>query len=348
MRFGTYHVFQCPPGQNAARVVSEELERAVLAEAMGYDEVWVPEQHFSPYCLCGDALLMAATLAERTSRVRIGTAIVNLTFTHPLRFLERVAILDHATGGRVDVGIGRGYQIPQYGVFQVPMDATRAIFNEALDIALSAWGGGEFAYHGKYFEIPRVSVWPVPERKPEEVLLHAVASRESMGAAIERGLPAIMARPLTPYADQVEELRRYRVALEAAGADVGTVMRRSTVLKYAFLAASRREAHRLPREAFEWDMEILQKLTTPDATEMPSSFEMYQQRTVRIPELQYDEWTEKVLLFDEPEGCIDKVHQLREAGVERLVLWMGPGGPPHELLVQSMRLFAEKVAPHFR
>ena len=89
MRFATYHVFQCPPGQAPARVMAEELERAELAEALGFDDVWVPEQHFSPYCLCGDALLMAGHLAARLRRVRIGTAVVNLTFTHPLRFALR-------------------------------------------------------------------------------------------------------------------------------------------------------------------------------------------------------------------------------------------------------------------
>src|SRR5439155_103477 len=122
-----------------ARAVAEELARAELAEALGFDDVWVPEQHFSPYCLAGDALLLAGHLAARTRRVRIGTAVVNLTFTHPLRFAERVALLDHVSGGRVEVGVGRGYQFPQYGVFGVPIDETRAIFDEALDVVLHAW-----------------------------------------------------------------------------------------------------------------------------------------------------------------------------------------------------------------
>src|SRR5438128_5812007 len=65
MRFGTYHVFQCPPGQSPERVMAEEIERAEFAEALGFDDVWVPEQHFSPYCLCGDALLMGGHLAAR-------------------------------------------------------------------------------------------------------------------------------------------------------------------------------------------------------------------------------------------------------------------------------------------
>jgi len=71
-------------------------------------------------------------------------------------------------------------------------------------------------------------------------------------------------------------------------------------------------------------------------------------RNRRLPEYLYDEWLENVLLYDDPEGCAEKIARLRDAGVERLLLWMGPGGVAHELLVRSMRLFAEEVAPRFR
>ena len=74
MRFGTYPVFQCPPGKAPARVVAEEIARAELAEALGFDDIWLPEQHFSPCCLAGAALLVAGHLAARTRHVRIGTA----------------------------------------------------------------------------------------------------------------------------------------------------------------------------------------------------------------------------------------------------------------------------------
>jgi alkanesulfonate monooxygenase SsuD/methylene tetrahydromethanopterin reductase-like flavin-dependent oxidoreductase (luciferase family) len=348
MRFGTYHVFQCPPGREPGAVVAEELERAELAEALGFDDVWVPEQHFSPYCLAGDALLLAGHLAARTRRVRIGTAVVNLTFTHPLRFAERVALLDHATGGRVDVGIGRGYQFPQYGVFGVPIDETRAIFDEALDVVLRAWTGEEFQYEGRWFRLPNVRIWPAPVRPPGDVLLHAVNSPDSMARAIARGLPALMARPLSPFSEQVEEFRRYRTALVDAGVDPDHVLARTTVLKYAFLAPTRAEARALPRAALEWDLAILQHLTTPTTTEMPRGYELYERRGGRLPEYAYEDWLEHVLLFDDPEGCADKIAALAEAGVRRLLLWMGPGGVPHDLLVRSMRLFAERVIPRFR
>lgn len=348
MRFGTYHVFQCPPGQVPARAITEEITRAVLAEALGFDDIWVPEQHFSPYCLCGDALLMAGHLAARTRHVQIGTAVVNLTFTHPLRFLERVALLDHATGGRVEVGVGRGYQFPQYGVFGVPIDATRARFDEALDVILRAWRGEEFTHRGQYFQLPRVQIWPAPVRPPSEVLLHAVNSPESMARAIERGLPALMARPLSPFAEQMLEFGRYRAALTVAGVDPESVLRRATVLKYAFLAPTRAEARDLARTALEWDLTILQHLTTPTTTEMPRGYELYERRGGRLPDYSYDDWLENVLLFDEPAACRDKIAALEAAGMQRLLLWMGPGGVEHELVVRSMRLFAEHVMPHFR
>jgi alkanesulfonate monooxygenase SsuD/methylene tetrahydromethanopterin reductase-like flavin-dependent oxidoreductase (luciferase family) len=213
---------------------------------------------------------------------------------------------------------------------------------------LRAWSGGEFAHCGRHFDIPNVRIWPAPIRTPGEVLLHAVNSLESMTRAIARGLPALMARPLSAFAEQVEEFARYREALTVAGVDPAPVLRRATVLKYAFLAPTRAEARSLARAALEWDLGILQHLTTPTTTEMPRGYELYERRGGRLPEYAYDDWLERVLLFDEPAGCVEKIGRLRDAGVERLLLWMGPGGVSHDLVVRSMRLFAEEVAPRFR
>jgi hypothetical protein len=169
-----------------------------------------------------------------------------------------------------------------------------------------------------------------------------------MARAIERGLPALMARPLSPFAEQVEEFGRYRGALCTAGVDPDPVLRRATVLKYAFLAPTRAEARTLARAALEWDLTILQHLTTPTTTEMPCGYELYEKRGGRLPDYSYEDWLENVLLFDEPVACREKIAALHAAGVQRLLLWMGPGGVEHGLLVRSMRLFAEQVMPHFR
>ncbi|MCU1457824.1 MAG: luciferase [Actinomycetia bacterium] len=348
MRFGHYCVFQCPPGTDPALVMRQELERARLAEELGFDDVWVPEQHFSPYCLSGDALLLAGHIAACTERVRIGTAVVNLTFTHPLRFAERVAMLDHISGGRVEVGVGRGYQFPQYGVMGVPINETRAIFEESLDIVMKAWAPEEFTYKGEHFDIPSVRIWPTPVQPPSAVLLQAVNSPESLESSIRRGLPALMARVLDRYEEQVDEFVRYRAALADAGVDPEPLLDRTTVLKYALVAPTRQEAKDLSRDGLEWDLEILQKLTTPTATEMPQGYAIYEKRGGQLPDRTYDDWAENVMLFDDPAGAIEKIRMLENAGVRRLLLWMGVGGVDHEVVVRSMRLFAEEVMPHFR
>ena len=72
MKFGTYHTFQIPPWTTTEQIYAEEFERVDLAEALGYDSVWVPEQHFFDYCACPDAIDMSMYLLGRTQRVRVG------------------------------------------------------------------------------------------------------------------------------------------------------------------------------------------------------------------------------------------------------------------------------------
>ena len=79
MRFGTTHAFQLPPDQTVERVYAEEFDRIRYAEQLGHDSVWLPEQHFFDHCICPDALDLAAHVLAITSRVRVGTAVVNLS-----------------------------------------------------------------------------------------------------------------------------------------------------------------------------------------------------------------------------------------------------------------------------
>ena len=172
-------------------------------------------------------------------------------------------------------------------------------------------------FEGKWFSLPSVRIWPTPIRRPEEVLLHAINSAESMDSSIRRGLPGLMARPFNPFREQVDEFARYRTALEEAGRDPQPFLDRATVLKYAFVAPTKKDAHALAREAMEWDFEILQRLTTPTTTAMPKGYELYEQRHGMLPDFQYDEWAEHVLLFDDPDGCAEKIGILADAGVRR-------------------------------
>ncbi len=349
MRFGTYHVFQCPPWLSPAEVFAQEIERVRLAEALGYDSVWVPEQHFFPYCLSGDALHVMSHIAGLTRRVRIGAAVVNLVFTHPLRFAERVAMLDHMSGGRAIVGVGRGYQFPQYPVFGVNIDDSREIFNEALDVVLRAWEPDPFSYKGRHFDIPEVRLWPTPVRRPEEILLHTAVSGPSVGASIERGLPAILSKTFDRIETEAAWFRSYGDEVAARRPeDVEMFLDRTTVMKYVFVAPTRAEAREVGRKAFEWHYGLLNEVTTATAGAQVAH-ELYQDRsqTGWPDNYDYDDWAENVMIYDDPAGVAEKIAVLRDAGVRNLILWMGVGGMEDTLVRRSMELFAREVMPRF-
>jgi alkanesulfonate monooxygenase SsuD/methylene tetrahydromethanopterin reductase-like flavin-dependent oxidoreductase (luciferase family) len=352
MRFGTYHTFQVPPWTTTEQVYAEELERVDVAEALDYDSVWVPEQHFFDYCACPDAIDMCTYLLGRTERVRVGAAVVNQSLTHPLRFAERAALLDHLGGGRVDLCIGRGYQWPQNVVFQVEEATTKARFTESIDVILDAWTGAQtgerHGYDGEFFSFPPVRTWPAPVRRPDEVLLMSVGGTTPIEETVQRGLPLALASPFAPVSNTADMMRGYVSLVEDSDLDSDRILDRAIVLLYMLIAPSKAEAHDLQKRPYEWHMARLAALSAPVRPIEEWVALVLEGEPPAIPD---DDWQRQIdtnLVFDDPAGCIEKIELLRDAGVRNVVCWQGVGGVAHEHVVRSMQLFADEVAPHFR
>lgn len=292
---------------------------------------------------------MVSLLLGRTTRVRVGAAVVNLTLTHPLRFVERAALLDHLGGGRVDICVGRGYQWPQNVVLGVDEEDTRPRFEEALDIVLAAWDGEPHAYHGRFFDFPEVRTWPPPVRAAEEVLLHACGAATSLEKTLERRLPAALASPFAPLSDTAEAFRRYVSAVEASGLDPDLVLDRTVVVLYAMVAPTAREARSLARRPFEWHLGRLGVLQLRPGVPTPPWERLYEPDEVRaLDDEDYEHRCDTMMMFDDPRGCAEKIALLREAGVRNVVPWMGVGGVDQPAVLRAISLFAEEVAPRFR
>ena len=111
MRFGYFDNLSDPTQKrDYGDLIKEMRERAAACEQGGMDIFWIPEHHFSIWGreLLPNPLMMAADLAARTSRIRIGLGAAIITFWHPLRLAEDLALLDHLSGGRLEIGVGRG------------------------------------------------------------------------------------------------------------------------------------------------------------------------------------------------------------------------------------------------
>ncbi|MGH7417337.1 MAG: LLM class flavin-dependent oxidoreductase, partial [Candidatus Rokuibacteriota bacterium] len=149
MKFGLF--FQAPeaPGRSHAERYGEMLDLIVLADSLGFDVAWLAELHFGgAFSLLSTPLMIVPVIAQRTRRIRIGTAVSLLPLHQPLGLAEQAATADLLSGGRLEFGVGRGSIPTQFHGFGVPVAENRARFDECLEVIRRAWTEERFSYRG--------------------------------------------------------------------------------------------------------------------------------------------------------------------------------------------------------
>jgi alkanesulfonate monooxygenase SsuD/methylene tetrahydromethanopterin reductase-like flavin-dependent oxidoreductase (luciferase family) len=106
------------------------IEQVALAEQLGFDTVWLAEHHTSALNKCTDPLVVLAHLAAVTGRLNLGTAVVNLGLHHPLAVAERALLVQELSGGRLELGIGKGFAAADYQLYDHPSTDTEATFDD--------------------------------------------------------------------------------------------------------------------------------------------------------------------------------------------------------------------------
>jgi alkanesulfonate monooxygenase SsuD/methylene tetrahydromethanopterin reductase-like flavin-dependent oxidoreductase (luciferase family) len=162
---GILHIFQNYLGRGRDQdMVADEMRLAELAEPLGYDKVWCVEHHFTDYAACPDNLQFLSWLAARTRRIGLATGAVIVPWNDPLRVAEKVALLDHLSGGRAVLGLGRGLARREYGGFGIDMGESRARFDEASRMILRALETGFIEGEGPFYPQARTEIRPRPPR----------------------------------------------------------------------------------------------------------------------------------------------------------------------------------------
>src|SRR5215208_1085093 len=167
MRFGTFHLIGAPKMQPAEERIAETVDQIVLADQLGLHTAWVAEHHFSNYGYATNPFLIIAKAAGLARRIRFGQAIIVTPFWHPLRLAEDIALTDILTDGRLDVGLGRGYQHMEFEGFDLRIEDSRETFLEQLELMKKAWGEDDFTFEGRHFRVPTpITVLPRPLQQP--------------------------------------------------------------------------------------------------------------------------------------------------------------------------------------
>lgn len=327
-------------------MVKENLAMMEYADSLGFDSVWLVEHHFSEYGVLPSAQMMAAAIAQRTKKVRIGTAVVVLPFNHPIRVAEEVALADILSNGRIEFGVGRGYQRGEFAGFNIPMDESRERFAESLDIILKAWTTERFSYEGKYFRVDDVSVLPKPVQQPHPPIWMAAVSPETYQFVGQHGYSLLFHPPFTQTAKGIEA---YRKGLEEGGHDPRQVEVGGLVQIY--VDKTMEQARRVFEEPCLWYYRTLAELVAPPQGQPTSTaYAHYPRVREAIETVTFDQICQfDGVIVGDPEHCIEKISRLQEAyGITHLLCWTRMGGLDHRKVMQSMELMVSRLFPWFR
>lgn len=216
------------------------------AEALGLHSVWIPEMHFAPGVATSPLLVLAAC-AARSQKLRLGTTSLLLPIRPPLRVAEEVAVLDRLSGGRVILGLGRGFRAPLFQAFGIDASTKRDRFDAALDLMLARWAGRDVDLAETPFELAEDSgaadgaTSALPHQSPHPPLAVAAFGRKGLLQASRRALP-YLASPLEPLALIAENLAFHRENLPA-GVDAKQLV--VPIMRTVYVAASDTEAARV-------------------------------------------------------------------------------------------------------
>lgn len=339
MKFGLFYEWPNPATGSWKRLFEEGLEQIQYAEEVGFDFVLVAEHHFSNYGMSPAPLLQALAIAQRTRRIRVGTAVIVLPIWQPLRLAEEVAVLDNLSDGRFIVGIGRGYQPHEFARFGVTPQDSRQRFNECLEVLVKAWTHDtSFTYHGEHYQLPHDTVvWPKPLQKPYPPIWVAGTSPDTLKLAAERDFAPIVSgfNGVDAVRDAVAGLLRFK---QSAGKP--TEAWEMGVQTFCCVCDTNEEARanmRYPR----WQNRAGRALNSLAVVDGRVQVKPYEGEPP-------DDVLWERLFFGDPDRVAAKYRQLAQAGATFASCWMMAGGIEHEKVMRTIRLMGEHVLPAVR
>ena len=337
MRFGTFSYNQRRPDVPERQAFEELLEQIALTDRLGFQDAWFAEHHHSDYGMLASPNLVIAALAQRAPHLRMGNLVNVLPLHDPIRLAEECAMLDIITGGRLNVGLGRGVQRDdiKHGL---DMDTARARFDEGIEILERAWRGETFSHDGKAWTYADISCRPPPIQKPHPPIYYGATSPDSPAEVARRGWNLALSRQ--PLDNCVQAIKKYRAARAEPGGDA--IMVREIYVADTDEQAWTEAGIQITRFwQLATDNVWKEPVSTDDLTRFTSRF-AYFPGGLSLDRL--DAWG--VSLVGSPETVARKAREVVErAQPDALIGMFAFGGLTHKQVTHSIELFAERVIP---
>lgn len=331
MRFGLFCSAQAdssglPP--ETGQGFRDYLDFNVEAEALGFHSSFLVEHHFTGWNQVSATLMLLTCLAMRTTRLRLGSAVIVLPWHNPVLLAEEAATLDLVSGGRLDLGVGKGYRHSEFTGFQIPRDEADARFEEAIEVITRSWlTRSRFSYRGHFWRFEDIVVEPPPAQQPHPPLWVAAGSAPSIRRAAARGFNLMLDQYAS--AEQIEErIALYRAERAARGLPFDPMQ--VAVARQLYVAKDRPEADAALARLARFTQRTVDVSRSPDS-QAGSHVLAYADKAGA---------TEEHALYGTPDELCAKLTALNDAGAEYVLLTIGGGK-------QQLHRFAREIMPAF-
>ncbi|HIB12480.1 MAG TPA: LLM class flavin-dependent oxidoreductase [Dehalococcoidia bacterium] len=331
MQFG--HLMLCDQREGISSQVryQQMMDEVRLMDSLGYQSVWFAEHHFDGYALIPDALLACAAAARETQNILLGAGVVVLPFHHPIRVAEQAAMVDCLSGGRLLLGVGRGYQPHEFAGFGQTLDESQERYDQALAVLVRALKDRDFSYDsGGIWRGERVTTWPntVQESIP---MWGAAISEASFQRFGKLGWPVLSFPSSTPPEKLKQQFDLYRETYLKEGHPSENMRIAATM--FTFVSRNAEEANLIFERAMGKYFGHLDGLT----------------RSAEAEQRLYDRLPTTARLSGSPSQVIKSLGEIRDyLGITDVInVTHFAGDLTHEQTLESIELFAREVIPAF-
>ncbi|PYM46137.1 MAG: hypothetical protein DME16_15610 [Candidatus Rokuibacteriota bacterium] len=380
MRLSLAYEMQRPTVDDHA-VIEETIQQCVLADQVGFDTLWFVEHHFlTSFSMSPCPEVLFGALSRLTKRIRLGFGVVILPYHHPVRVAERVAMVDHMSGGRVEFGTGRSAPYEQTGMGLDPRN-TRAMWEESLRMIPKIWEDGLFSWEGQFWNVPPREVRPKPYQKPHPAIWVAALQPATYQLAAELGI-GVMALSVASPSFLAPHIKAYKERVRQAK-PVGKF------INDQWLSATMAVCGSDGKAAREIAAKSLRTFFGPDRPYLKDQTHLYEQLVESwggVPDhlranfaryikgegaegappvdlsggsgqiaaalwnqIDADTLTDRgVLVAGDPESCLRSIAIHEAAGVDELQFLMATESVPHETVMDSIEMFGKHVIPKLK
>jgi alkanesulfonate monooxygenase SsuD/methylene tetrahydromethanopterin reductase-like flavin-dependent oxidoreductase (luciferase family) len=380
MRFSLAYEMQRPVTDDHT-VIEETLEQCILADKMGFDTVWFVEHHFlTGFSMSPCPEVIFGALSRLTKNIHLGFGVVILPYHHPVRVAERVAMVDHMSGGRVEFGTGRSAPYEQTGMGIDPRD-TRDMWEESLSMIPKIWEEGLFEWDGRFWKVPPRDVRPKPYQKPHPPIWVAALQPSTYHLAAQKGI-GVMALSVAAPSFLEPHIKEYKENVRRATPVGKTINDQWLSSTMAYCGPDNKEARELAARS-------LKTFFGPDRPYLKDQVNIYERlietwggvpehlqanfaRYIKsdgvsgAPEVdlsggsgqiaaavwnQFDADTlveRGVLVAGDPESCLKAISIHESIGVDELQFLMATETIPHDKVMSSIEMFGKYVIPEVK